>query len=502
MSKIEITKEESFIGEWALPADDFKSAEKIAGTLTWTKRRALLELHDCFTLMHGDIYGDEANTYPVVHGITISSSLITMLDASGTGNSWSFGQGGIRQTERLRSSIVVIGDHVISSTTYSEMHVRIPGLETWLNRGGIELLFARQTDNKPNVAICTIEHPPAEEFSVPAIDAVVVFSVNRSFSNLGSDNVQVTTYGAVQIKPTSPQNLEWYFEQLGKVCTLLAFIAGMPMGPDKIEVKRDKASSPLDVLVALRQDKHCTTEDRNNFFLLHSALNTNFGDILSKWFSIYENVEIPSQLAQSVLASDDLWLHVEFLSLMQALEGFHRATSDGFYLPTEEYEPIKQAILDSFPNDLGKSHRASLKSRIEYGNEISLSKRLNDLANRLTEELRRRLFGLDGKVPRSWIDTRNYYTHWDETSRANVLEGIDMHHTSVRLRLLLRVLYLDLVGISSSAIAKALDGSNKESQYLIQLNNNEIRKAYPNAKVKPLMSINTKDASAPDETLN
>jgi hypothetical protein len=285
---------------------------------------------------------------------------------------------------------------------------------------------------------------------------------------------------------------------VGKVCTLLGFLSGTPMGPDRVVVKHEGAQHSLDVLVSLRQDKLCAIDDGHEFFLLRSDLGVDFAEVLSKWFEVYDSIEMPSQLAQSVLATDDLWLHVEFLSLMQAFEGFHRATSSGLYLAAEDYAPIKDAILASFPECLEKSHRQSLKSRIEYGNEISLGKRLNDLANRLNDDLRRRLFGLDGKVPRSWIDTRNYYTHWDEASRANVLEGAAMHHAGVRLKLLLRVLYLDLVGVPADAIAKALGGANKEAQYLIQLNNSEIRKAYPGAKVQPLMSIHMKDATTPD----
>lgn len=500
MSKLAITEEANFAGEWFLPTEDLESARKIPGTMRWTTRRARLELHDCFTAMQGDIYGDETNQYAVVHGISTDCKLLTMLEASNIGSSFSFGSGGMRQKETLRSSIAVVGGLVSGETTYSEMQVRIPRLANWLNRGGITLQWAHQTGENPNLALYKVEHMPAEVFRIPTNDAALGFGVNRSFGNVIGNSVNVTTYGTLGITPDSPQSLDWYFDQLAKVGTLLSFLCGTPMGADQIKVKVDEERGDLDVLVALRQDKMCTIDDARNFFLLRSALGADFGEVLAKWFGLYDSIAMPSQLAQSVLASDDLWMHVEFLSLMQALEGFHRATCQGFYVPAQEYEPIKQAILAAFPAELEKSHRASLKSRIGFGNEISLEKRLKQLAARLPEELRRPLFGLDGKVPRSWIDTRNYYTHWDETSKANVLDGADMHHAGVRLRLLLRVLYLDLVGIPVEAISGALRGSNREAQYLIQLNNAQIRKAHPGVRVQPLMSINMKDASAPDES--
>ena len=48
---------------------------------------------------------------------------------------------------------------------------------------------------------------------------------------------------------------------------------------------------------------------------------------------------------------------------------------------------------------------------------------------------------------------------------------------------------LDLVGIPQEAIAKALDGTSAESQYLIQLNAAAYRKAHPGSTVGRAMSI-------------
>lgn len=493
MAKHSLNENFETLGEWFLPV---APTQKLGGTLAWKNHHGRLDLHGSFTQILGDIYGDESNSYPVLHGVTLDSNLITLLDASGVMGRMSFGPGGFRQSERVRSNLLVIGDHVPANAIYVEMQVRIPGLETWLNRGGLSLTFTAPAGKTPAAAHYVIENPPPEDYSIADIEAMVSFAVRRTFGNLTSHNVNVTSYGTVTITPQAPRELGWYFDQLGKVCTLLGFLAGTPMGPDKIEVKQRAGSGSLDVLVSLQQDKYCRFDDANQFFLLRSDLGEDFGSVLLKWFELYSDVETASQLAQSVLFSDDLWLHVEFLSLMQALEGFHRATCSGFYMSPEDYEPIKRELIESIPDGVEKSHRASLKSRIEYGNEISLAKRLSELARRLPEKTRRYLFGLEGAVPRSWIDTRNYYTHWDEKSRAGVLDGVDMYNADTRLRLFLRALYLDLLGVPLTAVESALSGKpNKECQRLISLNNAEIRKAYPEVKVKPLMSIRIADTS-------
>ncbi|WP_423191407.1 HEPN domain-containing protein [Burkholderia multivorans] len=70
------------------------------------------------------------------------------------------------------------------------------------------------------------------------------------------------------------------------------------------------------------------------------------------------------------------------------------------------------------PNTVGSDHKEALKSRIRYGNEVSLRKRLDALISRLDLPLRKQILGNDGVVPRSWVVTRNYYTHWDNESRS------------------------------------------------------------------------------------
>lgn len=71
--------------------------------------------------------------------------------------------------------------------------------------------------------------------------------------------------------------------------------------------------------------------------------------------------------------------------------------------------------------------------------------------------------------------------------------------SSVRLRHLIRALYLDLAGVPQAAIEKALNGANRDSQYLIQLNNAEHRRRHPQDTGGALLHIDVKDASSPDD---
>lgn len=484
-----------FAGEWWLPADG-EGARKVAGTLSWTDESASLSLHDAFTPMRGTIYGNEERRYAAVHGTTTTSDLVTILQASYGGGGFAIGQAGLREAERIVSSWVIVGAHVAEETRYSELRLRVPGLEVWVSRSGVTMSLIEKMAERPATVLYTVEGMSEEITPIPSAALSLAWGIDRKFSgNLMSD-IEVRTSAALRISAQEPQTLEWFIMQFGKAMTLMSFIAGAPMGTDYVSAKLPDGRL-VDVLVALRASKRCTNKDPGKFFMCRGGMQADLGEVFLRWYERYDSIASPSQLALSVFSSEGLWPHVEFLSLMQALEGFHRATMDGRYMDDTAYQSVAGTLAQAIPAQVGPDHRAALKARLHWGNEVSLRKRLDALVERLDLSLRERLLGGDGTVPRSWIHTRNYYTHWDDEAREDAMDGMAMHVACARMRLLLRALYLDLVGIPKEAIAKALDGACKESQYLVGLNTAEYRKANPGSTVGRMMTVHVGEAEPP-----
>lgn len=145
-----------------------------------------------------------------------------------------------------------------------------------------------------------------------------------------------------------------------------------------------------------------------------------------------------------------------FLTYSQALEAFIRKNDnfDKFYMSFDEYDRIKDEFYDCMGNmKLDRDYRRSLKSRIKYGNEYSLRKRLKMLINYLGEyELINVLNDkYHGKFINYVVDTRNYYTHYGDIGQYKTSGG-ELLLLTCDLKLLLELCLLHELKLSSDLI--------------------------------------------------
>ena len=494
MPLLSLQEDREYSADWHLPG----STRSIAGRLTYTSQRAELHLNDAFTPLQGSIsVSDSKPIYPEVYGVSSKGEALTLLKAQSVGTGLNLSSGGMRQQEQLLSSWLVVGAHLAPEAVFSSVRFVVPGLEAWLSRAAIAQSFNLDSEVGSRSTTFVVQAPEIETTPAPSIDASLEWGAGANISANPYQSIAVTVRGWVTLRPTTPQPLEWYLDQQGKLAALLAFLSGAPMPVDAIQAYYDESSPPLSVLVTLRQGKRCKFKTPSDFFVSRAALKDSFGEIVATWFREIESVLIPSQLALGIITTENLWLHIEFASLIQALEGFHRGRFEGNYMADAEYNAVKSALSAAIPSTVSTAHREALRSRIRYGNQISLSKRLTELRDCLGDQLAGQIISRDGKVPRNWIDTRNYHSHWDEELRPSAIDGQAMYNANVRMEHFLRALYLLMAGVPPETLYLCLQNSSDASQQLIRLNIIDHRAADPTAPSGVLMTIGAGKSSGP-----
>jgi hypothetical protein len=464
MAGLKLDEEHQWSGEWHLPD---QPNHKIAGLLKWDGG-ATLELNDAFDeLKSGPIFANSSEQHAAIHGLTTKGQLVTVIQSGKASQQINFASGGLRRPTKYRATWLVVGLHGSNETLYTSCRFVVPGLELWLCQPWHKMNY--QTGH----CLISLDSPDPIKVTLGDTDCELEIATLVTASTLPPSQVVGEAKGVVTIRSKSGRPLEWHLAQYGKFIDLVSIVGGTPFAPVSIEAICQESGSRVEVLVALGQPKQCKFKHHHEFYMLGTEVGMSLDSLIFHWFEAYERVQMPLRLVLSALASNDLWIHMEFLTYMQCLEGFHRALYVGNYMDTDAFEKAADIIIAAIPKDLSSSHRKSLKSRIGYGNEISLAKRLKELCNPLSPELRVLILGKDGKVPQRWVDTRDYYTHWDAASKHKILSYLEMHQTSLRLKQWLRALYLLHIGIPADCIFRSAQGAHGDSQYLLQLNGAE-----------------------------
>jgi hypothetical protein len=255
--------------------------------------------------------------------------------------------------------------------------------------------------------------------------------------------------------------LDWFLKQHGKVTTLLGFLVGTPIFMDRIDGYAEDSRQPLSLLLTYGNRRACDLPAQWEFLMPLALLGAPLEGVLQRWFEIYPAIKNPLDLAYSVFASgrELLWLHLEFLAWMQALEGLQRA------LPSQVLPAIQS-----------KKRRPTLQERMDA------------LVSLLPRGLRHQI--LEGEtVPGAWIDTRHYYTHWIEDQRDGVLDNLGMYDANVRAKHLMSALFLTLAGVPAESLTNAYQGTSRMAQELMARNAASAERRNPGSGAGLLMAV-------------
>lgn len=160
----------------------------------------------------------------------------------------------------------------------------------------------------------------------------------------------------------------------------------------------------------------------------------------------------------------------QFLSFTRALEAYHRNRYDDVYLTPEEYEPIKQALIDAIPDDVERSHQDKLKAMMEYGYEFSLRKRLKMICDEILgeyKEIVKKLLGDSNSFVDKVTATRNYLTHNPKERSENVIPDDKLLYYILKMQSLLRICFLVEMEFPPDEI-KRLMNNNSDYEFLIE----------------------------------
>jgi hypothetical protein len=204
-------------------------------------------------------------------------------------------------------------------------------------------------------------------------------------------------------------------------------------------------------------------------FNLHD-LHPSPAAIFEKFVERKEKLRAAVDLYFSTIYNDGGLPRVEFLTLAQSLEAYHRAAMPGKYEDDEKY---KHGLRTKFwnvvpsPPDIDADFRIALDNKLNYLNEFSLRKRLKELATKHAAILQE-LIGTPDKFSIIVSDLRNKLTHSGEGSENPDKDYRKLIKFSEMMALLLEVCFLDEMGFKQDVTKEIIFNRSKRARRIHQ----------------------------------
>lgn len=186
--------------------------------------------------------------------------------------------------------------------------------------------------------------------------------------------------------------------------------------------------------------------------------------IFNNWLEKVEILKPIYDLYFGIIYSGDMYLEFQFLSLIVALEVYHRRMIRSEDISSEEHEERIKQILNNTPD----KYREWLKEKLKHSNEPSLRKRIKEIYDMLknigyvTDLIPKKKNFVD-KV----VNTRNYFVHYDQSLKNKALKGAELYWLIQKLKVLVEICLLKEIGFLDTEIDNIYQ-RNRKYKWLIE----------------------------------
>lgn len=470
-------------GMWWSPENP---SEKIYGSIKFNDEYINLELSGVFSKKHTF----QKLRFQILHGLTNENEMITLCQVYEL-HFTALQPIGSNSKNNLGKSVysceyVFIGRHFYHAEDiiFNCLYMNFTYLDKWINNK----LELKWDDGDYLIKTKKLNF----ELDLESISSTLqILSEPIDLGDFKTD-IRIRYHSCMIIAPREAKNWMWFEEFINNLKNLLTLLIGLPVYPMHLSADPIGKNEFESIEIYYCTPNPLIIEELHPWEIeiafpdMIKYANRNVqkvGDVINNWFRKTEIIAPVFDLFFLTFYDNSMSARTCFLTLMQAIETFHRRVYEekGKYLDDSEYKPIYEIISKAIPENVDEKFKKSLIGRLRYGNEFSLMTRLESLEDYGTgfkwfKMIMRGENGILWKL----VATRNYYTHFDETNKKNMILEKDLPRVNYKLRLFLRILLLEEINNGILPIFDVIDPflqrqkyDKEESQFLQQQDNPE-----------------------------
>lgn len=346
----------------------------------------------------------------------------------------------INQNIQFISEYMILANHEANNKRYNRLVFTVENGVKWSQLSRI---------NRKEVDAISLD--PIDKYSFRWFGAEISFSTKIEGDFYRSpipEKMEIVERLQVEIKNEEKKELDWFIRIQNIIVSMITFSIKDNVNiekqefyddEDKYKINNIEESFKFDCVSANRKKPIYNTNEFEFNCHLNEMVIDNNGEILEKMVPVFD-------LYASLFRNTDMPIEMNFLNMVQALETFH---SRLFY--NNSLDEYKKSIDKRFPD----SKNDEFFRDMLYGDSqkskkyIILRSRLYDLIIGDDNQIFNELYINNRDYVTEIIDTRNYYTHYDESKEEKALRGDKLTRITYILKLILEYRVCELLGIEN-----------------------------------------------------
>mgnify|MGYP000915944421 CR=1 FL=1 len=355
--------------------------------------------------------------------------------------------------------------------------VRTSYLEEWINLIGFRsAVIDREIKGQRFRALdVTYMHPPSEP-----VYKTEKFNITIKFNLLApcqlTKKVTLEQSNSLKLDFHEVLTVEKIKEFISYIQNFLSLATGAIIYPVSITGNKEEINSfdKVEIIYPVPLKKFDTGKQLlyNNMLFSFHDVSDDFGTYLCNWIYKMSDKIKPSYELYFAVRQLPMYQNFQFLSLMQAIEAYHRKTKDYEVIPRQKLKKIIKFFIKNMSDE-------EIQEKFDINPEELKQKFRDNLNLSYQPTLRDRLQGLwhDYKPVLELVfspeeyeifikkikNTRDYYTHYLET-RKEIIEQKDLNLFIYLLLFILEVCFLYETGLSEEKIRKIIERNKNFKQ--------------------------------------
>jgi len=324
---------------------------------------------------------------------------------------------------------------------FRSLSIHYSYLDEWVNISGFDI-----RTNKGETVIKYKKPEPIQAIINDDCKVSIDFEIAHSPIDIVQKEASVKQKTCVKIETSEQKSFEEHREIMRNIQSFLSL--GVTEAVYPLAIKGIERHPPVKIYYGLSNiPKAFKTLYPFDMLFTFGDISDRFEVFLRNWFEKADLLQPIYDLHSGILYNPHMYLTQAFLSMVQAIESYHRRAMRNYELPEEEHEKRIEEILSTVP----ENHKGWLKSKLAYSNEPSLRERLNEVFDKHLEIANKCMENKRAFIQKV-VDTRNYLTHYGSRLKARAATGEELFHITQKLRILLQICLLTELGFSLEEI--------------------------------------------------